>query len=556
MGRRSSSEARGTTQEVVDPPSRAQDEGSGCRHDHLVGFYETEAFLVDTVCSFLTPTLHGGDAAIVVATAVHRRLFDAALVTAGIDVGAAIDDGRYLPFDAETVLARFMVDSRPDPTRFHATLGPLLAGAREGGRRVHVYGEMVAVLLEGGDGASALALEDLWNDLAEIHSFVLLCAYPMRAFEDEATTAVFTRICEQHGTVIPSEGYSLVLDPLDRLRAIAQLQQQVAVLGPEVDRLRAQVRDQQGHERDRSGGLRDQEGVERDEAGVQRDEAGVQRDEAGVQRDQVADQRDQAAEHRDQAAERRDEASERSEASAGHGIAADPLDRLSMARREAASDRRRASQDRRAAARERMEAESDRGTALADRGAGAIERTHAELDRDTAQSDRGASARERADSSRDDLTGAYHRGAGFVELEREIARARRGQQPLVLAFIDVDGLKRVNDSFGHAAGDRLLVEVVRSVRSVLRSYDLVIRYGGDEFVCVISGLSLAAATERLALVNHALAQAPEHGSVTVGLADLQPVDSIEDLIGRADAALYHQRLRTRAIVPLSEPLLR
>ena len=82
-------------------PGRAHDAGSGCRHDHLVGFYETEPFLVDTVCSFLTPTLRDGDVAIVVATAVHRQLFEAALGGAGIDVGAAIDDGRYLPFDAE-----------------------------------------------------------------------------------------------------------------------------------------------------------------------------------------------------------------------------------------------------------------------------------------------------------------------------------------------------------------------------------------------------------------------------------------------------------------------
>ena len=416
---------------------------------------------------------------------------------------------------------------------------------------------MVAVLLEGGDGASAVALEDLWNDLAEIHPFVLLCAYPMRAFEDEANTAVFTRICEQHGTVIPSEGYSLLVDPVERLRAIALLQQQVAVLGPEVDRLRAQVRGQLGDERDRSGGRRDQEGVERDEAGVQRDEAGVQRDEAGVQRDHVADQRDQAAEHRDQAADRRDEASERSEASAGHGIAPGPLDRLSMARREAASDRRRASQDRRAAARERVQAESDRGTALADRGAGAIERTHAELDRDTAQSDRGASARERADSSATTSPAPITGARGSWSWNGRSPGPGASEQPLVLAFIDVDGLKLVNDSLGHAAGDRLLVEVVTCVRGVLRSYDLVIRYGGDEFVCVISGLSLAAATKRLALVNHALAQAPEHGSVTVGLALLQLVDSVEDLVARADAALYQQRKnRARATMPLSEPMLR
>ena len=546
----------------MDLPGRAHDTGSGCRHDHLVGFYETEAFLVDTVCSFLTPTLRDGDVAIVVATAVHRQLFEAALGGAGIDVGAAIDDGRYLPFDAETVLARFMVDGRPDPTRFHATIGPLLARAGEGGRRVHVYGEMVAVLLEGGDGASALALEDLWNDLAEIHPFVLLCAYPMRAFEDEATTAVFTRICEQHGTVIPSEGYSLLVDPRERLRAIAQLQQQVAVLGPEVDAAAGAGAGPAGR---RARPFRWPAGPGGGAAGRGRGATGRGRGAAG-RSGRAAGRGGRAAGPRRRPAGPGRGAPGPGRGAPGRGvravggvgqagIATGPLDHRSMARREAASDRRRASQDRRAAARERVQAESDRGTALADRGAGAIERTHAELDRDTAQSDRGASARERADSSRDDLTGAYHRGAGFVELEREIARARRGEQPLVLAFIDVDGLKRVNDSFGHAAGDRLLVEVVVCIRAALRSYDLVIRYGGDEFICAISGLTSAAATERLALVNHALADAPEHGSVTVGMADLQPVDTIEALVARADAALYRQRQRPERQC-VSEPMLR
>ena len=93
---------------------------------------------------------------------------------------------------------------------------------------------------------------------------------------------------------------------------------------------------------------------------------------------------------------------------------------------------------------------------------------------------------------------------------------------LAAAFVDVDKLKAVNDSRGHAAGDRLLIEVVEALRSNLRPYDLVIRCGGDEFVCVMSGLAAATAAERLGLVNGMLAAGPEHGSITVGVTQRRP----------------------------------
>jgi len=182
---------------------------------------------------------------------------------------------------------------------------------------------------------------------------------------------------------------------------------------------------------------------------------------------------------------------------------------------------------------------------LGARGAGASERTDAEFDRTSAQADRGASAREREHASHDDLTGAYLRGAGLVELDRDMARVRRAEEPLVVAFLDVDQLKAINDSSGHAAGDRMLREVAETFRTGLRSHDLVIRYGGDEFICGISGLTLADASRRVALICAALAEAPEHGSVTVGLAALRPDDTVEDLVARADAALYEQRRRRR-----------
>ena len=141
----------------------------------------------------------------------------------------------------------------------------------------------------------------------------------------------------------------------------------------------------------------------------------------------------------------------------------------------------------------------------------------------------------------DELTGAYLRSAGLLELDREIARTRRTEEPLVVAFVDVDALKQVNDSRGHAAGDRLLAAVAASLKAMLRPYDVVIRYGGDEFVCVMTGITLSTAVTRFSTINSLLATAAENGSVTVGLAELSTGDSAYMLIGKADANLYAKR---------------
>ena len=111
----------------------------------------------------------------------------------------------------------------------------------------------------------------------------------------------------------------------------------------------------------------------------------------------------------------------------------------------------------------------------------------------------------------------------------------------MLAFVDVDGLKAANDSGGHAAGDRMLRAVADALRAKLRAHDLIIRYGGDEFVCAVSGLTAADAATRLRLVNVALEALPERASVTVGLAELAADESPAELVARADAALYAER---------------
>jgi diguanylate cyclase (GGDEF)-like protein len=145
----------------------------------------------------------------------------------------------------------------------------------------------------------------------------------------------------------------------------------------------------------------------------------------------------------------------------------------------------------------------------------------------------------------DDLTGLYRRNEGFAELAREMARAKRTVTPLVAAFVDVDGLKAINDSRGHAAGDAMLVAVARSLQFELRNYDVIFRYGGDEIVCALPGIDRAEAARRFVAVRAALIADPAHGSISVGLAQMRREDSAHDLVARADKDLYIRRRRQR-----------
>ena len=225
---------------AVGRPHSVTQDGDAAGHQHLVEFYDSEEYLVSTVAGFAGPALNAGDAVVVVATADHRRAFEVALGRSGIDMTGAVASGRYLSLGAAELLETFMIDGELDPVCFADTLGRVIERAGAGGRRVRIYGEMVALLWDAGDVVSAIALEDLWNDLAGDRDFMLLCAYPMSAFEDSDSGTAFRRICDQHSTVIPSEDYAMPGGADARQRAAVNLQQQAAVLKAEVARLRAE----------------------------------------------------------------------------------------------------------------------------------------------------------------------------------------------------------------------------------------------------------------------------------------------------------------------------
>ena len=220
-----------------------------------------------------------------------------------------------------------------------------------------------------------------------------------------------------------------------------------------------------------------------------------------------------------------------------------------------ARDRDAVDRDRRADGRDREAARRDRRAQTRDRAgdveqapsARAASRTaseHDEVDRQCAAQDRADAAKERAVATTDELTGVLRRGVGMLALQRDIDRARRSGEPLVVAFVDVDELKRINDEHGHQAGDTALRSVANVLRTGLRSYDVIMRYGGDEILCALPGLSRTTAMERMLRLRAALSTATKPVFVTFGLAELQPNDDINTVVARADAALYAQRGRT------------
>jgi len=152
----------------------------------------------------------------------------------------------------------------------------------------------------------------------------------------------------------------------------------------------------------------------------------------------------------------------------------------------------------------------------------------------------------------DDLTGAQRRGFGEEILRGEIDRARRSDGQLAVAFVDVDGLKEVNDSSGHVAGDRLLCDVVEAIKANIRSYEPVIRLGGDEFAFAMSGAGAEGMRERCAVIKADLARRPSRAGITIGIAELHPGDEAADLFRRADTALVNARAKAGAQDALRE----
>ncbi|ALQ97583.1 diguanylate cyclase [Xylella fastidiosa 32] len=152
----------------------------------------------------------------------------------------------------------------------------------------------------------------------------------------------------------------------------------------------------------------------------------------------------------------------------------------------------------------------------------------------------------------DGLTGALTRVAIERRLERDIDDARQMGTPLSVAFIDIDHFKRINDEYGHAAGDACLRQVVQRVRGWLRASDALGRHGGDELIAILPGADLAAARRVAEGIRIAVSSQPFQFECTrlrctlsLGVASWLPDESIEALLQRADNGLYASKAAGR-----------
>lgn len=146
---------------------------------------------------------------------------------------------------------------------------------------------------------------------------------------------------------------------------------------------------------------------------------------------------------------------------------------------------------------------------------------------------------------RDPLTGAGNRVALDKTLGREIELAKRHDQSLSILMLDLDHFKQVNDEFGHSMGDKVLKEAVTAMTGCIRQTDMCFRYGGEEFLIMLSSADEAGAlriAERVRMGIGQLMFTSEKGSLqvtaSVGCATMNMTDSLEDLVKRADEALY------------------
>jgi diguanylate cyclase (GGDEF)-like protein len=142
---------------------------------------------------------------------------------------------------------------------------------------------------------------------------------------------------------------------------------------------------------------------------------------------------------------------------------------------------------------------------------------------------------------RDELTGVFNRQAGFAALGRELDRCRRAGERFVLGYLNVDGLKEVNSRHGSLEGDELLRKVTAALRATLRSYDVIMRLGGDEFLFSLPGADMATAELRANEFNVILAEEAPGGSASVGFGELRGNDTLDEIISRAEMELVKNR---------------
>ncbi len=149
----------------------------------------------------------------------------------------------------------------------------------------------------------------------------------------------------------------------------------------------------------------------------------------------------------------------------------------------------------------------------------------------------------------DDLTQIFNRRHFFELAERELERSRRNRHSLAIILFDIDDFKRVNDSYGHLAGDLVLRKTCNACQAVIRPYDVFARFGGEEFIFLLPDTDeerARAVADKLRNLISKLAitynETNVQITISVGIAIFNPnIDTLDDVINRADNALYNAK---------------
>jgi hypothetical protein len=159
--------------------------GTMSNASHIVQFFRSDDEYVRAAGYFLREGLQAGETCVAVATAEHRQQLERYLRDAGLDADSLAAEYRYVPLAAEQMLPAFF-DARDgiDQQRFHRQMNQLISQASSRGQPVRIFGEMVSLLVEQGQPAAAIELEELWNELSRYHHFTLFCSYKVSPFTE------------------------------------------------------------------------------------------------------------------------------------------------------------------------------------------------------------------------------------------------------------------------------------------------------------------------------------------------------------------------------------
>ncbi len=148
----------------------------------------------------------------------------------------------------------------------------------------------------------------------------------------------------------------------------------------------------------------------------------------------------------------------------------------------------------------------------------------------------------------DELTSVYNRKTGLNRLREELIRAKRTGKPLSIAILDIDDFKKINDTYGHLVGDRVLNYVATQIKTSLRACDIVARYGGEEFLIILPDTDEINALAALERVRKQISKKPlkvgnERLFVTasIGLTEIELIEDPFEAINQADLALYQAK---------------